>query len=398
MAFAHKWQRLGQEGLLLWGDIPVKDKPGVQTRVALEPLHFACSCTSYQHPCNHALGLLLLYLSKPHAFQKSETPLWAKDVLSHYDFINQPEATDAKRWARMQEGMQDLERWLLDIAREGLETLRGKTQSFQQMADRLVDAQLNDVAKDIRQLASFTIKNPRWHEDLLAALGRLFLLLEGFKRFEELPKDNQADLALALGWLPPMRVGQAVTDRWHILGKRLEPEVGRKVQRLWLWGEHSQRPAMMLELVHGKKLPSTKFLVGGVLKATLDFYSGSVPLRAEILTLTKISQPQQAIVAPSSIKEVVSDYTRSKAANPWLKSFPLLLQNVFVEKHDEWVLCDADGYCLTLPPKFSYGWHLQSLSPKGLWIFGDYDGQRFLPLTVWGNGRLIELHTLRGVS
>jgi hypothetical protein len=397
LAFAHKWQRLGQHTSLIWGDIPVKDKPGLQTRVALQPLQFACSCASYQHPCNHALGLLLLYLAKPEVFQSTDAPLWAKDVVSHYDFSSL-ETLDIRRWDRMQVGIHDLERWLLDSVSEGLETLRGKTQSFQQMADRLVDAQLNEVAKDVRQLAGLIVKNPSWHEDLLAALGSLYLLLEGFKRFDDLPKDNQADVALALGWLPNIQEGEKLKDHWHILGKRLEPEVGRKIQRLWLWGEHSQRPALLVEMVHGKKLPSTQFLVGGVLKATLQFYPGSVPLRAEIHNLENIVQPHQPVSALFSIKEAVSNYRKAKTQNPWLKGFPLILKDVVLEKHDQWMLCDSEGYTLPLPPKFAYGWHLQSLSPKGLWVFGDYDGVRFLPLTVWGNGRLIELHTLRAVS
>jgi hypothetical protein len=397
LAFAHKWQRLGCSQTLIWGHIPVKDKPDIQTRVSLEPLQFACSCTSYQHPCNHALGLLLLYLSKAEAFQVCDVPLWARDVFSQYDFGPEVEAIESKRFLRRQAGMLDLERWLLDHISEGLESLRSKPQSFQQMADRLMDAQLNEIAKEVRGLNALTIKNPRWHEDLLAALGRLYLLVEGFKRLDELPKEHQSDIALALGWLPEVQ-SDVVLDRWHILGKRLESEVGRKILRLWLWGERTQRPALLVEMVHGKKLPSTKFLVGGVLEAGLQFYSGNVPLRAEIHHLEKISQPHQPVQAQSSIKEAMTHYIQCKSKNPWLKSFPLLLNNVMVDKMDEWMLRDAEGYTLPLPAKFMHGWHLQSLSAKGLWIFGDYDGMRFLPLSVWGNGRIVELHTLRGVS
>jgi hypothetical protein len=397
MAFAHKWQALGYKEGLIWGTIPVKDKPGIQTRVALGPLHFACSCTSYQHPCNHALGILLLYLSKPQAFQTIDPPLWAQDARSLYTF-SEDTSTDTRRWSRMQAGMKDLEQWLLDSVREGLESLRGKTQSFQQMADRLVDAQLNEVAKDVRQLSGFTVKNPSWHEELLASLGRLYLLVEGFKRFETLSKENQADLAMALGWLPKLQDGQIISDRWHILGKRLEVEVGRKVQRLWLWSEAAQVPALLVEVLHGKHLPSTKFLVGGVLEATLQFYPSSTPLRAEITQLSKIVQPHQALRAFTSIKQAHMHYTETKTKNPWLKQVPIKLQKLTAHKLDSWNLQDSEGYILPLPNRFSYGWHLQSLSPKDLWIFGEYDGQRLLPLSVWGNGRLIEMHTLRGVS
>jgi hypothetical protein len=419
MAYAHKWQRLGKGDLVIWGDIPIKDKPGIQTRVALEPLRFACSCVSYQYPCNHALGLLLLYISKPNiskpniskptAFVQGELPLWATDVLRHSALMHDEvltesegfdtsESLNAKRWARMQAGIEDLERWLLDIVKEGLEVTRGKTNIFAQMADRLVDAQLSELAKDVRQLSALTVKNPRWHEDLLGALGRLYLLVEGFKHYDTLSKDNQADLALALGWLPALQDGSIVRDRWHILGRRLEPDVGRKVLRLWLWGETTHRPAMLVEMVHGKKSPSTRFLVGGVLRASLQFYPGCFPVRAELTDLEAIVQPQHALGASSSIKEAAAIFTRAKAKNPWLKTVPLVLQNVFAEKQDEWYLRDAEGYILPLPVRYSYGWHLRALSASGLWIFGEFDGKRFLPLSVWGNERIIELHTLRGVS
>ena len=81
----------------------------------------------------------------------------------------------------------------------------------------------------------------------------------------------------------------------------------------------------------------------------------------------------------------------------------LVLQNVFVEKQyvekqEEWYIADTEGYLVPLPARFSYGWHLRSLSSAGLWVFGEFDGLRFLPLSIWANGRIVQLHTLRGVS
>lgn len=397
LAFAHKWQQLGHDRRGIWGKIPVKDKTPIQIKVLLKSLSFSCSCASYHSPCQHSLGLLLLWLEHPEAFSNI-SPTWltwdeVDELSTDIEFLE-----DSEPRARVEKGLAELELWLHDLVRSGLETARTRPPTFyQQVSDRLVDANLSELAKDIRQLATISVKSPRWHEDYLSILGRLHLLVQGFKRLGDLPEETAADLRMAVDWLPGLQA-ETVTDTWHVLGRRIEAEPHRKVQRTYLWSEKSSRPALLVNGLHGKKTVYTRFLPGAVLEATLEFYSSSTPLRGEVVSLQKMTQPEKALKGETSIKAALANFTNIKTANPWLRNYPLVLQDVIAEQHEgNWIIRDGEGYFLSLPPRFGYGWYLRALSADRLWLFGEYDGVHFLPLSTWANGRLLELHTLKSL-
>jgi hypothetical protein len=398
LAFVHKWQALGHNEKGIWGEIPVKDKTPIQTKVLLSPLSFCCSCVSYHSPCQHALGLLLLWLEHPEAFTLTNSPAWLTWAETDELDADNEFAENSQRRTRIETGLAELELWLHDLVRSGLEAARTRLPTYyQQMADRLIDATLSEVAKDIRQLASINVKHPRWHEDYLSVLGRLHLLIQGFKRLDDLPEITAADLRMAVGWLPNLQA-ETFADTWHVVGRRVEAETHRKVQRTYLWSEESSRPAVLVDVLHGTKTANTRFLPGVVLEATLEFYTSSTPLRAELHSLQKITQPEKAMKAETSIKLAIANFTTVKTANPWLRTFPLILQEVVAEQHEgNWVIRDSEGYFLPLPPRFAYGWYLRALSASGLWLFGEYDGVRFLPISTWANDRLLELHTLKAL-
>jgi hypothetical protein len=396
LALAHKWQSLGQDAKGIWGEIAVKDKMPIRTKVLLEPLTFSCSCVSYHSPCQHSLGLLLLWLEHPEAFASTGSPAWL--TWTEADEPDNEFVEHGEQRTRVQKGLAELELWLHDLVRSGLEAARTRPPTFyQQMADRLVDANLSELAKDIRQLASISIKHPRWHEDYLSVLGRLHLLIQGFKRLDDLPEATAADLRMAVGWSPTLQV-EMVADTWHVVGRRVEAEVNRKVQHTYFWSEKSSRPALFVDVVHATKTAHTRFLPGAVLDATLSFYTSSTPLRAELVSLQKVTQPENVVKGESSLKSAMTNFTKVTTANPWLRSYPLVFQGVVAERHEgNWIIRDSEGYFLPLPPRFGYGWYLRALSAESLWLFGEYDGVRFLPISTWANGRLLELHTLKSL-
>ncbi|MGL4608697.1 MAG: hypothetical protein ACRCYY_03285 [Trueperaceae bacterium] len=404
LAAAHKWQNLSKDDQGIWAEIPVKDKLPIQTKVCLESLSFSCSCVSYHHPCQHGLGLLLLWLEQPESFTKQETPQHITWTLTEPSEISETdefsEMVDTpQRYKRIDTGLHELELWLFDLLRLGLEVARGRpTTYYQQMADRLVDAELSELAKDIRQLTTFTAKNPRWHEDYLGVLGRLHLLIQGFKRLETLSDITKADIHAALGISPELE-HTSIIDNWHVLGRRVETEPNRKVQRVYVWGETSQRPAVLVNVLHDKKTVVTRFLPGVVLRASLSFYKNSMPLRAELVSFENISQSKTKLPGETSIKFALESFAAIKTQNPWLRTYPLVLQDVVVEQHERaWILRDKEGYFIPLPPRHQHAWYLRALSAEGLWIFGDFDGVRFSPMSTWAQHRLLELHTLKGIT
>jgi hypothetical protein len=398
LAVAHKWQALGQDATGIWAEIPVKDKMPIQTKVLLSPLSFSCSCVSYHYPCQHALGLLLLWLEQPQVFTAKETPAWLSWNETPEDDPDLEFSPGTERRARLEAGLAELELWLHDLIRSGLEVARTRPPTYyQQMADRLVDATLAEIARDIRQLSSISAKNPRWHEEYLGVLGRLHLLIQGFKRLDDLSAETGADIRMAVGWLPDLQTA-TVTDSWHVVGRRTETEVNRKTQRTYLWAEREERPAVLVDVLHGKQSANRHFLPGVALEATLTFYNSTAPLCAELVSVETITQSETSVKAESSIRVATTKFINIKTANPWLRSYPLVLEDVVAEQRDgNWIIRDAEGYFFSLPPRYPYGWYLRTLSADGLWIFGDYDGSRFLPMSVWANDRLLELHTLKAL-
>lgn len=69
------------------------------------------------------------------------------------------------------------------------------------------DAQAPGVARQLREMASIPHSGAGWQERLLEKLGRLYLLLEGFKRLDTLPSATQADIKTLVGWTH--QIGQA---------------------------------------------------------------------------------------------------------------------------------------------------------------------------------------------
>src|SRR5439155_12387236 len=73
------------------------------------------------------------------------------------------------------------------------------------------------------------------------------------------------------------------------------------------------------------------------------------------------------------------------ARNPWIERFPMLLQNVVPQRQNTgWAIRDDAGHVLPIKPEFDKNWGLLALSGgHPVSIFGDWDGQHFMPLSVF---------------
>jgi hypothetical protein len=89
------------------------------------------------------------------------------------------------------EGLTDLERWLRDSLRQGLAPLQTQPYSYWDgPASRLVDAQAPALAKRVRALASLPQSGAGWPERLLAQLGLLYSVVQGYQRLASLPSSE----------------------------------------------------------------------------------------------------------------------------------------------------------------------------------------------------------------
>ena len=63
-----------------------------------------------------------------------------------------------------------------------------------------------------------------------------------------------------------------------------------------------------------------------------------------------------------------------------------------------WYLCDG-GAALPLPTRYENGWHIRAVCDgSDACLFGLWNGERFMPESLWNGSGWLELRTLRGVK
>lgn len=344
MAAARHWQSLGCDGQAAWGLCQGSGQNPYQTQIDLSELAepaglakpaFKCSCPSRKFPCKHGLGLFLLLASQPQAFTEKTPPAWVSEWLESRAKRAQQknekpqvaetatgktvdEAAQAKRAAaresKVAAGVQELELWLRDLVRNGLAIAQTQPPQFwERMAARLVDAQAAGLARLVREMSGVANSGQDWQARLLERAGKLHLLIEGYKRIHELPEENQADIRAAIGWTinqEDLLARTGVRDRWLVAGSRVEQEERLRTQRVWLWGEATNRATMILHFAHGHQPLDASLVRGTKFEAELVFYPGAYPMRA--LVKERFSDTAQAEALPGY--ETLSAATAAYAA------------------------------------------------------------------------------------
>jgi hypothetical protein len=305
----------------------------------------------------------------------------------------------AKRQEKVDTGLAELERWLFDLVREGLASVQGKPRSFWETpAARLVDAQAGGAASRLRRLATLAYTGEGWQERLVEQLGLLYLLLAGYRRLESLAEPIQNDLRTLIGWSlnqESLLAEAGVTDHWSVVGQQLEQEQRLLVQRTWLWGQTTNRAALLLQFAATNQPLDRSLIPGTGFKAELVFYPGNYPLRA---LLKERQAPAGDLATPGgylTVAEALAAYGAALACHPWLEEFPVALQKVTPFRQNErWFLADEAGQTLPLSSQFKGSWTLLALSGgQPLSLFGVWDGSYLLPLSALAEGRFITLET-----
>jgi len=222
-------------------------------------------------------------------------------------------------------------------------------------------------------------------------LGRVYLLISGFKRLETFPAEMQADIRTQIGWTQQseeLLMSEGVRDRWLILGQRITEEDKLRSQFNWLWGEQSQQPALILNFAYGSQPLDTSLIPGTSIDAELVFFESAYPLRSLVKIHHDAAESVDKIPGYSNIPNMMQTYAKALARNPWIEQFPVALQAVMPVFNDDGNFCgvrDADGYMLSTSDLGSQQtWQLLALSGgHAVGIFGEWNGDRFLPLSVY---------------
>lgn len=444
LATVRKWVTLGQADQAVWGECQGSGKDPYRTQIDLSEPAFKCSCPSRKFPCKHGLGLFLVWAEQSTAFSADAPPSWVEEWLNSRQQRQEKRtqkqeqakpvdaAAQAKRAAhraaKVTAGIQDLQLWLYDLTRHGLATVQQNSYQFWDLpAARLVDAQAPGLARQLREMASIPSSGSGWADRLLNRLGKLHLLLESFQRLESLPPGTQADIRTLIGWTQtqdellteassgfnptetpdelknssPDSLNQTLRDspketrrdRWLILGQRQIAEDRLRIRRSWLWGQESQRSALLLDFAHGNQPMDASLIAGTVLEAELVFHPSAYPLRALLKARHNAPTPLQEIPAYPTIGIALKAYAQAIICNPWLERFPMALQLVTpVCESNQWFVQDSEQRFLQLSDRFSGGWQLLALSGgHPVTLFAEWEGEMLLPLSVWTENKFYML-------
>jgi SWIM zinc finger len=410
-----KWTRVALLEGAVWGECQGSGAEPYRTVIDLSGPAFRCSCPSRKFPCKHALGLFLIYAADPTTLAQVDAPAWATEWLvsrrtraEKEQERNQRTATAidpvsavidparaaaeqqrraSRRDQRVRAGLDELERWFADVAHSGLADLAKRpTTQFDHMAARLVDAQAPGLARRMRELASLPHAGERWPERMLIEIGRCVLLLEAYRRVEDLSDDLRADVRTQVGFVDARQdilSRQAVPDSWSVLGRRVLIDDRLKVQRTWLWGTVTARWALVLDFAAGQQQSLDQSLVPGTCVHTeLCFYPGAAPGRA-ILKGSPSITGRLSTAPTTSIERALRLYAEALGRNPWFDQYPIAVGPVVPSRTPagSWLLVDEDGHQVGLAG--NAGWHLMAMSgghPIG--VFGEWDGFALWPLAV----------------
>jgi hypothetical protein len=380
-----------------------------QVTVDLTEPAFRCTCPSRKFPCKHGLALLLLWVE--HGDAVGERPdaadfadEWAASRgrraagRSAKEDTADPEARArrrAERAATMAAGLDELERWLGDLVRQGLASARRQPYAFwDAMAARLVDAQVPALADRVRDVGGSLAARDDWAEVLLAEAGRWQLAVDAWRRRDALPPATLADLRVTLGWpYGPDEVAafERVEDHWVVAGVR-EGSDGRITdQRTWLWGQGTGRWVVLLDFAAAGAALQVSGVVGTVVHDAVVVHPGSAPSRAAWSGRQRVVG-DGALPAADTVDAAVDRLATWLAANPWRDRLPVSLADVVLDADGgRWWARDAAGHRLPLAADVE-PWTVLALSGgRPATLFGEWEGGALHPAAVAPTGEAVPL-------
>jgi hypothetical protein len=423
LATARKWGKLGRSDRAVWGECQGSGSSPYQAEIDLTEPAFKCTCPSRKFPCKHSLALMILFVNSQSDFGSGAPPAWVAEWLDRRDSQaakkkakaddapakEEDEATRAKREkgkakraqereARVAAGLAELELWLRDLVRQGLSSVQSRGPGFwNDVAARMIDAQAPGIARRLAEMSGTVASGEGWAGRLLADLGKIYLLVEGFNHITSLPEEVSADIRSAIGWTlkeDELLTRDGLRDEWLVLGQRVYDEDRLRVRRTWLRGTATGRDAMVLDFsFQGQNSFASGLVPGTAFDAELVFFPSADPTRAIIKT--RHSEPR-TFAAPSgfgTVDALLDSYSAALSRKPWIEAYAAPLARVVpVLSDNKWYLRDGDGGLARIRPRFAQRWQMIALAGgHPMFVFGEWDGASILPLSVVADGRFVQL-------
>jgi len=296
----------------------------------------------------------------------------------------------------MTRGTEELEIWLLDILREGIAILEEVPADYwEELAARMVDAKLGGLARRIRTWPALLNQKNGPHQ-LTEEIADVYLFIQAFQRIDQLPASHQIDLLITGGVIQkkePVLAGKPVEDHWLVTGQYHGEEENLKYRRTWLLGETTGKAALLLDYAWGRNDFTEHWITGSAFTGAIVYYPSNYPQRALVKSFELSKRPYEMPEGFEEINAMLFQYAKAIADNPWLFSFPCLLNQCRpVFQKPNWLLLDKNNQVISLAESPDGYWNLLALSAgKTINLFAQWENNKLLPLAVWRQGQLIPL-------
>src|SRR4029079_11078341 len=117
--------------------------------------------------------------------------------------------------------------------------------------------------------------------------------------------------------------GPQVRDRWIVLTRVVIEQERLRVQRTWLWGVETGRPALLLDFAPRGAPLEPRPAPGMAMDAALAFHPSATPLRALVAESGGIDAAPGAF-GSGGAGDALRSAAAAIAANPWLEEWPVV--------------------------------------------------------------------------
>jgi hypothetical protein len=412
LAGPRKWVSFETNGQSIWGLCQGSGSKPYQTVIDPGEPAFKCSCPSRKFPCKHGLGLLLMYAADPPSFKTAEPPEWvtqwlasrAERATKKAEAASKPAApVDAeaqaerreKRMDRIVTGLASLRTWVDDLIRQGIAAVPSRGYSFfDEPARRMVDAQAPGAAGMIQALGAAAGSGAGWHGPFVRQLASLHALLRAAERLDSLPVETREDVMAAIGVPVPqdhVLARPAVADTWQVIAQEFELQDKLRVQRTWLFGRTTNRPALVLHFAHGTGPLDGSFIAGSESEGEICFFPGN-GIRAAVKT-RKPGKSFDALAGYPALDRVCDAYSQWLAGEPWIGPVVMPVRQLVPVRRDQtWRFADATGASLAARMSPDVAWRMMAVSgghPVDVAV--RFDGDELQPLAVASEGNWISV-------
>lgn len=292
--------------------------------------------------------------------------------------------TEARR-ARVDDGLQELDRWLADQVRSGLAGLPKLGYAhFDAVAARMVDAMAPGVAGVLRGIPA-DLGAADWPDRVLHELGGLHLLSRAHARLDELPGELAATVRSRIGYptaKADVLAGPGLSDSWWAVGAVDVHDVQLRRRRIWLRGVTTGLTGLWLTFAPPGMSFDESLLPGMGVVGAVHRYPGVGQPRV-LLGAVQEQTPDPLDWPGQSISATRREFADLVAADPWASRLGTVVKAVPVRGNDGWWLRDEDGSWCRLLGLDGQPWPLLAQSGGDpVSVFGEWSGAGLLPLSV----------------